>query len=108
MPHPVFNLEGHNIHVELPVSPWEAVLGGEVDVPTLDGQVKMKLPPCTQNGVKLRLHQRGMYKESGRGDEIVRIKVMIPTDITDRERHLFRQLRDISHFRPRVKNRTSY
>jgi curved DNA-binding protein len=106
-PHPVFRADGYDVHVEMPVAPWEAVLGGEVDVPTLDGMVKMKLPPGTQNDVKLRLHQRGLRKENGRGDEIVRVKIVIPTDLTERERHLFRQLRDISRFRPRVKSRGS-
>ena len=106
-PHPIFTPEGKNIHIELPIAPWEAVLGGEVDVPTLDGLVKMKLPPGTQNGSKMRLQQRGLRTENSRGDEIVRIKVLIPTEVTERERHLFRQLRDISHFRPRVKERST-
>jgi DnaJ-class molecular chaperone len=107
-PHPVFTVDGSTVNVELPVAPWEAVLGGEVDVPTLDGLVKMKLPPGTQSGVKMRLQQRGLRVENGRGDEIVRVKVVVPTEITERERHLFRQLRDISHFRPRVKERTMH
>ncbi|MBN1866280.1 J domain-containing protein [Candidatus Sumerlaeota bacterium] len=105
--HPIFELKGSNLYVDLPVAPWEAVLGGEVDVPTLDGLVKMKLPPGTQSGVKMRLRQRGMKGEGARGDEIVTIKVVVPTEITDRERHLFRQLRDISRFRPRVKPRST-
>lgn len=107
IPHPIFVPDSNNINVELPVAPWEAVLGGEVDVPTLDGMVKMKLPPGTQNGVKMRLQQRGLRTETGRGDEIVRVKIVIPAEITERERHLFRQLRDISHFRPRVKDRSA-
>jgi DnaJ-class molecular chaperone len=106
-PHPVFNLRGDNIHVEVPVAPWEAVLGGEVEVPTLGGPIKMKLPPGTQAGTKLRLKRRGMATGSERGDEIVHVKIVIPPDVTDRERHLFRQLRDISRFRPRVKDRTT-
>lgn len=104
-PHPVFERVNNEIQVDLPVAPWEAVLGAEVEVPTLDGMVKMKLPPGTQNGSKLRLRQRGMKSDGTRGDEIVRIKIVVPTEVTDREKHLFRQLRDISHFRPRVKER---
>jgi curved DNA-binding protein len=107
-PHPVFRIDGRDISVDLPVAPWEAVLGAEVDVPTLDGSVKMKLPPGTQAGKKLRLRQRGMRNEGGtRGDQIVVVQVVVPEEVTDRERHLFRQLRDISHFRPRVKDRTT-
>jgi len=104
-PHPVFKPQGRNIHVELPVAPWEAVLGGEVEVPTLDGTVTMKLPPGSPAGMKMRLRDRGLRTENGRGDEIVTVIVVVPQEVTDRERHLFRQLRDISHFRPRVKNR---
>ncbi|MFW5870328.1 MAG: DnaJ C-terminal domain-containing protein [Candidatus Sumerlaeota bacterium] len=102
--HPVFSVRGMNVHVEVPVAPWEAVLGGEIEVPTLGGQLKMKLPPGSQNGAKLRLKRRGMVSGDSAGDQIVHIKVVVPTDLTDRERHLFRQLRDISRFRPRVKN----
>lgn len=106
-PHPLFRPDGKNIHVDLPVAPWEAVLGGEVDVPTLDGPVKMKLPPGTQNETKMRLQQRGLRTQNGRGDEIVHVKILIPTGTSERERYLFRQLRDISHFRPRVQNRST-
>lgn len=108
LPHPIFRAEGAQIHVDLPVAPWEAVLGGEVEAPSLDGNVKMKLPPGTQNDVKLRLHQRGLKTENGRGDAIVHVKIVIPTEVTDRERHLFRQLRDVSHFRPRVRKRSVF
>lgn len=109
-PHSVFTIKGRNVYVDLPVAPWEAVLGGEVDVPTLDGPVKMKLPPGSQNGVKMRLKSRGMPNPEGgaKGDEIVRIEILIPTEVSDRERHLFRQLRDVSHFRPRVRKRSSH
>jgi curved DNA-binding protein len=102
-PHPVFRLEGNDVHIDLPVAPWEAVLGAEVEVPTLEKPVTMKMPPGTQNRQKLRLRQRGMKTNGTQGDEIVHIKVVVPTEVTDRERHLFRQLRDISRFRPRVK-----
>ena len=107
-PHPIFQLKGRNIHVDLPVAPWEAVLGGEVEVPTLDGMVTMKLPPGSPTGMKMRLRERGLRTEANRGDEIVTVRVVVPQEVTDRERHLFRQLRDISHFRPRVKNRSTF
>lgn len=105
-PHPVFQMKGRNIHVSLPVAPWEAVLGGEVEVPTLEGMVTMKLPPGSPTGMKMRLRERGLPTETGRGDEIVTIQVVTPSEVTDREKHLFRQLRDISRFRPRVKDRS--
>lgn len=106
-PHPVFTLKGVNIHIELPVSPWEAVLGGEVEVPTLGGMIRMKLPPNSQSGAKMRLKNCGMPSPGGPGDEIVHIQVVVPTEVSDREKNLFRQLRDISHFRPRSKLRTT-
>ncbi len=106
-PHPVFTLKGVNIHIELPVAPWEAVLGGEVDVPTLGGMIRMKLPPGSQSGAKMRLKSCGMPSPNGPGDEIVHIQVVVPTEVNDREKNLFRQLRDVSNFRPRSKLRTT-
>jgi AhpD family alkylhydroperoxidase len=106
-PHPLFRVEGSDIHLDLPVAPWEAVLGAEVEVPTLEKTVTMKLPPGTQNGRQLRLRGRGMKGEGAQGDEIVHVRIVIPTEVSDREKQLFRQLRDISHFRPRVRERTS-
>jgi curved DNA-binding protein len=101
-PHPFFRLEGADICCELPLTPCEAVLGGDVEVPTLDGLVKMKLPPGVPSGKRLRLANKGYPTGKGdRGDQLVEIRVEIPKEISDEERELYEKLRQISTFKPR-------
>src|SRR5712691_1099561 len=80
--HPVFHREGDDIRITVPVSAKEAALGAKIEVPTIDGRTLLKIPPGTQSGQKLRLRDKGVpsaTKEGHRGDEIVEIKVVIPT-----------------------------
>jgi curved DNA-binding protein len=101
-PHPFFKLEGADICCELPLTPCEAVLGGDVEVPTLDGLVKMKLPPGVPSGKRLRLANKGYPTGKGdRGDQLVEIRVEIPKEISDEERELYEKLRQIATFKPR-------
>ncbi|NJM63468.1 MAG: J domain-containing protein [Oscillatoriales cyanobacterium RU_3_3] len=101
-PHPFFRLEGADICCELPLTPCEAVLGGDVEVPTLDGLVKMKLPPGVPSGKRLRLANKGYPTGKGdRGDQLVEISVEIPKEISDEERELYEKLRQIATFKPR-------
>ncbi len=93
--HPFFKLEGNDIYSELKVSPSQAVLGSEVDIPTLDGPVKIVIPSGTQNDKTLRLKGKGFPKpknEPGRGDHYVKIKINIPTIISNEERKLYSEL----------------
>lgn len=102
LPHPLFQLHGYDLDVTLPVSPWEAVLGAKVNVPTLDGAATLKLPPGTQGGSRMRLKEKGLADKHGkRGDIFVNIKIAIPTEPTAREKELFEQLAAESTFRPR-------
>ncbi|HOV85015.1 MAG TPA: DnaJ C-terminal domain-containing protein [Syntrophobacteraceae bacterium] len=101
-PHPVYRLEGRNLFMDLPVAPWEAVLGVEARLPTLSGAVTVKVPPGTQNGRKLRLRARGMPNSRGApGDLYAVIHIMVPTKPSARERELFEELRKTSRFNPR-------
>jgi DnaJ-class molecular chaperone len=102
-PHPLFEIIDENdIQVEVPVSPWEAALGATVRVPTLDGQVEMKIPAGTQAGKRLRLRAQGLNKRNGgRGDEYVKVKIVIPPKLTSKEKQLFEKLAAESHFDPR-------
>jgi curved DNA-binding protein len=101
-PHHFFQLLGDDIQVELSVTPWEALLGAKVNVPTLDGKVEMTIPPASQSGQRLRLRQQGLKKRAGgRGDEYVKLKVVVPTSPTPREKELFEKLAAESHFNPR-------
>jgi molecular chaperone DnaJ len=81
--HPFFERRGDDIHVDLPVTVGEAVRGAEVDVPTLHGPVRMRIPAGTQAGRTLRLTGKGVKKKSGAGDQYVRVQVVIPPSAPD-------------------------
>ncbi|MDR2179915.1 MAG: DnaJ domain-containing protein [Synergistaceae bacterium] len=95
-PHPVFEVDGHNLVRGVKVAPWQAVLGGTVSVGTLDGSVDMKLPPGTQSGQKLRLKGKGLPKRNeGSGDLFVRIEVVIPKHLTEKQKRLWEELAEL-------------
>jgi DnaJ-class molecular chaperone len=91
---PTYKRNGDDLYVDLPVSIYELILGGEVNVPTLSGEVAMKVPPGTQNNRLLRLSGRGMphVKEKGSGDEYVRLIGQLPQNLSDKEKKLFKEL----------------
>jgi curved DNA-binding protein len=100
--HPDFEVEDHNLIHEVEVAPWEAVLGANIFVPTLNGQVNIKIPPGTQNGQKLRVRGRGLpQRGGGNGDLIVIARIEVPQKISDTERKLWEQLARESKFNPR-------
>ncbi|OCR02297.1 molecular chaperone DnaJ [Oscillatoriales cyanobacterium USR001] len=101
-PHPFFKLERSDVCCQLPLTPAEAVLGGEIEVPTLDGWVKMKLPGGVFSGQRLRLAGKGYPTGKGdRGDQLVEIAIAIPQDISPQERELYEKLRQVETFKPR-------
>ena len=101
-PHPRFSLDGRNLQTEVPVTPWEAALGATVQVATMDGTVNLKIPPNSQSGKKLRLRGKGFPKKTGeRGDLIARLKIVIPKNLTAREKELFAEMAKDSSFNPR-------
>ena len=101
-PHRFFQLEGSDIYCQLPVTPSEAVLGGDIQVPTLDGLVKMKVPPGVLHGQRLRLANKGYPDSKGkRGDQIVEIQIVIPPKISPQERELYEKLRELETLAPR-------
>lgn len=102
-PHPRFTVEGYNISTTLKVSPWEAALGASLPVDTPFGSVTMKLPGGTQAGRKLRLKGKGLPRRKGAlpGDLLVRVEIVIPEKLTDRERELLETLARESSFNPR-------
>ncbi|MEI6349950.1 MAG: J domain-containing protein [Verrucomicrobiota bacterium] len=92
-PHPEFRVEGSDLIHELDAAPSEAVLGGEVSVPTMEGDAKLKLPAGSQPGQRFRLKNRGMPKaEGGRGDLYVVLTIEIPKHLTPKERELWEAL----------------
>jgi curved DNA-binding protein len=101
-PHSLFRVSGHDVYVDLPLTPWEAVLGTSVEVPTPSGPVRLKVPPGTQAGQQLRLTKRGLPKPgAGEGDLFAIVQIVVPSIVSDKERALFRQLADASTFNPR-------
>ncbi len=92
-PHPLFKRQGHDVLTDLPVSFPQAALGTQVDVPTLDGKVKMRVPAGTQSGRVYRLRGKGIPRANGeRGDQHVRIVVETPINLTERQRELIEEL----------------
>ena len=92
-PHPVFERNGEDLSLVLPVALDEALLGAEVTVPTLKGRVSLRIPPETQNGRTIRLAGQGMPRSGGgHGDLYVTVKVVLPTKLSDKERDLVREL----------------
>ena len=100
--HPVFKLEGADVLCTIPVSPSEAVLGGEIMVPTLDGKVTLRVPPGVRPGQKFRLSGKGFPKGGGeRGDQLVSLQVVPPEKVSERERELYAELQRIQSYDPR-------
>lgn len=100
-PHDLFVLQGSDIFCRVPLTPSEAVLGGAIAVPTLDGWVKMTVPPGVRSGQRLRLANKGYPRGQNRGDQLVELQVEIPTDLTEEERELYEKLRACEQFNPR-------
>ena len=97
--HPHFERHGADLVYHCPVQVWQAALGGETDVPVIEGgRVKIKVPPGTQHGKVFRLHDRGMPSASGkaRGDLLVQVRIEVPHDLTPRQRELFAELAAIA------------
>lgn len=103
MPDPVFKLDGNDIFVNLLISPWEAALGAKVMIPTMEGNVKLSVPPGSQDGKKLRLKGKGLPSRGDRacGDLYAVVKIVVPERLSDKERELFEALSKISSFNPR-------
>lgn len=89
-------LEGDDVVVEVPVTPWDAALGAAIEVATLDGQVKMKIPAGVSSGQRLRFKTKGL---GHRGDLYAQIKIVVPATLSEQERELFTRLREVSTFK---------
>jgi curved DNA-binding protein len=100
--HAFFKIEGADIACQLPITPSEAVLGGQIEAPTLDGWVKMTIPKGVRSGQRLRLAGKGYPTENGRGDQLVEIRIEVPRDLTGSERELYEKLRQVEAFNPRA------
>ncbi len=101
-PHERFTLQGRDISVEVPVAPWEAALGTKVEILTLDGRIKLTIPPGTQGRQKFRSRGKGLPQKGGEpGDLYTIVRITIPKTLTPREKALFEELQHVSAFQPR-------
>src|SRR5712692_8870741 len=104
-PHPFYTLLAESpddLQIDLPLLPWEAVLGTEVQVPTLDGPVSMRIPPGSRAGQRLRLRGKGLPRRDGtRGDQYVRFVLVTPKSVGPRERELYKELGKLYTENPR-------
>lgn len=101
-PHPRFAVKGDDTEVEVAISPWEAALGANIEIPTLDGKADIRVPPGIGSGQRLRLKGQGLnVRGGGRGDHFIRMKIVVPKELTEAEKKLFQELSRVSHFKPR-------
>jgi len=101
-PHPLFKTRGHDLEIEVPLTPWEAALGAQIEVPTLEGRVTVKVPPGSKGGQKLRLAGKGLPKPGGGGGDLYAVlDIVVPGTLTEREKKLYEELRAASRFNPR-------
>ena len=100
-PHPLFQRDGNDLRLELPVTLYEAVLGGKVRVPTLDGAIELAIPPGTSSGRTLRIKGKGMPSKDGAGDLLVTPRIVLPEHADAELEELMRRWRDEKPYDPR-------
>ena len=110
-PHDRFRASGHDLYLDVPVAPWEAALGAQIEIPTLTSRVALKIPPHSKAGQRLRLSGKGLPKPGSAagapdpagaaGDLYAVLTIAVPSVLSERERKLFEELRDASSFNPR-------
>jgi curved DNA-binding protein len=100
-PHRLFQLEGRDVTLTLPIAPWESALGATVTVPTLGGGVEMRIPPNSQSGQKMRLRSRGLPGQTP-GDQYIQLKLVVPPANTPEARAVFEEMKQKLDFNPRA------
>ncbi|MNZ45562.1 Curved DNA-binding protein [compost metagenome] len=102
-PHPLFDVEGHDLIITVPLAPWEAALGTKVAVPTLTGKINLTIRPDSQSGQRLRVKGMGLANKQGqRGDLYAQLKVVMPSQSDDTTRELWSKLAEKAAFNPRT------
>ena len=102
-PHTLYNVNGHDVSMELKITPWEAALGSSIQVPTPAGKVDLKIPPGSSSGKRMRLKGRGIPART-KGDFYLTLEIVLPDKITDKEKSLYQTLqKEAGNFNPRAK-----
>ncbi len=99
--HPVFRVKDRDLEVDVPVTPWEAALGAEVEVPTVEGRARVRIPAGIRSSQRIRIKGRGLGSGAERGDLYAAIRIEVPRRLSQRERELFEELSRQSQFNPR-------
>lgn len=102
-PHPLFTVTKRDIFITLPITPWEAALGSTIAVPTLGGDVDLKVPPNSQTGKTLRLKGRGLSSKNKEGHQYVNLVIRTPAATTDEQRALYEKMAILMPYNPRLK-----
>lgn len=101
VPHPLFDVEGNDLVLTVPLAPWEAALGARIEVPTLSGRIHLSIPPDSQSGQRLRIKGKGLKDKHGVGNLYAVLKVVMPPRSDEHAHKLWTQLRDAAGFDPR-------
>ena len=101
--HPFFDRKGYDIHIKVPITPSEAILGGKIEVPTIDGTAFLRIPPATSSGKTFRVRERGVKNPRGgkRGDQFVRISIVVPEIADESTKDLMRKYAEENPENPR-------
>jgi len=105
--HPVFSRDGQDIEVNLPITLYEAALGGKVEVPTLHGAVGLKIPAGASSGKVLRLKGRGIEMARKKGDQLVRLQIQLPEKVDDKLEAFMKEMQANAPYDPRIKLKTN-
>lgn len=101
VPHPLFDIEAHNLLITVPLAPWEAALGCKIPVPTLHGKIQLTIPPDSQTGQRLRIKGRGLPMKHANGDLFAVLKIVLPEKTHKDAKELWQQLAAQYSFNPR-------
>jgi curved DNA-binding protein len=101
VPHPLFDVEAHNLVITVPLAPWEAALGAKVTIPTLSGKINLTVAANSQSGQRLRIKGKGLASKTGQGDLFALLKIVIPPTANDETKALWQSLSEEAQFDPR-------
>lgn len=102
VPHPLFDVEAHNLIITVPLAPWEAALGAKIQVPTLAGKINLSIPANSQTGQRLRIKGKGLVRQGGYGDLYAVLKIVMPSTANDEIKQQWEQLASKAAFNPRT------
>lgn len=107
IPHPLFDVKGHDLFITVPITPWEAAIGSKINVPTLAGKISLTIKPNSQTGQRLRIRGKGLPLKKGQGDLYSVLKVVMPPQTSRSAAEHWQKLAEIENFDPREEWRSA-